>query len=75
MVRIGLVVALILVGALAGTTLSFAPGFLAIPIGVVALAALLLARARGAPPEEPERNRLGAPRQPFSERDRETLAP
>jgi hypothetical protein len=78
LLRIGVVVGLILVGAIAGAVFSFAPAYFAIPVALVLLIPLLLGRREGehsANADEPERNRLGAPRQRFTERDRETLAP
>ncbi len=76
MFRIGLVLALVVAGAVAGATLNIAPLFLAIPLGAIVLVALLL---RGRTPRpgdgQPERNRLGAERLEFSERDRRTLTP
>lgn len=64
---------LIAVGVLAGATLNFAPLYLAIPIGLILLPVVLLRRRRET--EESELNRLGARRQRFTERDRETLTP
>lgn len=78
LLRIALVVGLILVGAIAGAAFSFAPAYFAIPVALILLIPLTRRRReREAPPEaeEPERNRLGAPRQEFTDRDRETLAP
>ena len=77
MVRVGLVVALVAVGAVAGAVLNLAPLYLAIPVGLVLLVPLLRALRRDESPEGEgvERNRLGAPRLPFTERDRDTLAP
>lgn len=76
--RIALVIGLILAGAIAGAAFSFAPAYLAIPIALVILIPMLLRRRdRDIPAEaqDAERNRLGARRQPFTDRDRETLAP
>ena len=69
---------LILVGAVAGTTLGFAPLYLAIPIGLVGIAVVALrkrprAETGAAEDDEAERNRLGARRLEFTERDRRTL--
>jgi hypothetical protein len=78
LLRIGLVVGLILVGAIAGAAFSFAPAYFAIPVALVLLVPLLLRRRDRALPaeaDESERNRLGARRQDFTDRDRETLAP
>lgn len=77
--RIGAMLALIMLGLLAGATLNFAPAFLAIPISLVVLTVILLARWGGhrkAPTEEHGgvRNRLGAERIEFTERDRRTLS-
>lgn len=71
---------LIIAGALAGTMLGFAPLYLAIPIGLAGVAAVALrnrprAEAEPGPDGEPERNRLGARRIEFTERDRRTLYP
>ncbi len=70
---------LIVVGAVAGTTLGFAPLYLAIPIGLVGIAVIAV-RNRARPETtqveaETERNRLGARRLDFTERDRRTLYP
>lgn len=83
MLWIVLLVALIVLGGLAGGALGFAPAWLAVPVGLLALpfavrAARPEGQAHGADEpgeEEPERNRLGARRQEFTERDRSTLAP
>lgn len=78
LLRIGLVVGLVLVGAIAGTVFSFAPAYFAIPIALFLLIPLAFRRRDRGPAtesEDLERNRLGAPRQQFTDRDRETLAP
>jgi membrane protein implicated in regulation of membrane protease activity len=81
MLRVGLVLALILLGLLAGAVFNFAPLFLAIPIVLVALAAILVRDLRARRDRRPdaerevERNRLGAERVEFTERDRRTLTP
>ncbi len=75
-VRIGVVLGLIVVGAVAGAAFNFAPLFLAIPVGLVALVVVLIARSRGGREEEDgdvDRSRLGAERVEFTERDRRTL--
>ncbi|HEV2075738.1 MAG TPA: hypothetical protein VGR10_05835 [Thermoleophilaceae bacterium] len=80
MLRVLATIALIVVGGLAGGVLGFAPAWLAIPVALVlALPLLRRQRSEEAPgdgrSDEPERNRLGAERQPFTARDRKTLTP
>jgi hypothetical protein len=80
MLRVALVIGLIVVGAIVGATLNFAAAYLAIPIGLALLGVLLLRDRHPAPQgprpdraQDEDRNRLGAKRLEFTERDRRTL--
>ena len=71
------IVGLVVIGAIVGTTLNFAAPFVAIPLVLLVLVGYLalraVGRARTRPGEGSERNRLGAERLEFTERDERTL--